>query len=82
MRSRKLRGERKKFWQHRYYDGNVYGEKVRSEVIRYMHRNPVVRGLVAKAEDWPWSSFRQDANGRVGGVEIESQWTAFSPTLR
>ncbi len=42
-----------------------------------MHRNPVARGLVAKAEDGPWSSFHHDANGRIGGVEIESQWTAF-----
>ena len=38
--SRKLRGSREKFWQDRYYDSNVYGEKARSEVIRYIHRKP------------------------------------------
>jgi hypothetical protein len=49
----------------------------RSEVIRYIHRNPVARGLVAKPEDWPWSSFRHYASGVRDTVEIESQWTAF-----
>jgi hypothetical protein len=60
-----------------YYDSNVHGEQARSEVIRYIHRNPVKRGLVAKPEDWAWSSFRHYATGKVGAVEIESQWTAF-----
>lgn len=75
--SRKLRGPREKFWQDRYYDSNIRGEKARSEVIRYIHRNPVKRGLVEKPEDWAWSSFRHYATGTVGAVEIESQWTAF-----
>ena len=78
MASRKLRGPREKFWQERYYDSNVRGEKACSEVIRYIHRNPVKRGLVAKPEDWPWSSFRHYATGLDGTVEIESQWTAFA----
>jgi putative transposase len=75
--SRKLRGPREKFWQDRYYDRNVYGEKSRSEVIRYIHRNPLKRGLVERPEDWPWSSFSQYATGAKGTVEIESQWAAF-----
>lgn len=75
--SRKLRGEREKFWRDRYYDSNVRGQEARSEVIRYIHRNPVKRGLVKKPEDWPWSSFRHYATGFAGAVEIESQWTAF-----
>jgi putative transposase len=75
--SRKLRGPHKKFWQDRYYDSNVRGESDRSEVIRYIHRNPVERGLVAKPEQRPWSSFRHYASGAKGTVEIESHWTAF-----
>jgi putative transposase len=27
------------------------------EKLKYMHRNPVTRGLVEKPEDWRWSSF-------------------------
>jgi hypothetical protein len=41
-----------------------------------MHRNPVKRGLVAKPEDWPWSSFRHYLYGEEGIVEIESEWIA------
>ena len=64
------------FWQARYYDFNVYSERKRIEKLRYMHRNPVRRGLVAAPEDWPWSSFRHWATGVDGVVEIESNWTA------
>ncbi len=69
-----VRGEH--FWQARYYDFNVRTEKKRTEKLRYMHRNPVKRGLVDKPEDWRWSSFRNYATGEAGIVEIESPWTA------
>ncbi|MGA9070552.1 MAG: transposase [Terracidiphilus sp.] len=65
------------FWQRRYYDFNVHNEEKRVEKLRYMHRNPVKRGLVEKPEDWQWSSFRHDATGQSGVVEVESQWAAF-----
>jgi putative transposase len=65
------------FWQRRYYDFNVHSEEKRVEKLKYMHRNPVKRGLVEKPEDWPWSSFRHYATGHIGVVEIESEWTAF-----
>ena len=75
--SRKLKGQREaQFWQRRYYDFNVWSEEKRVEKLRYMHRNPVVRGLVERPEDWRWSSFRHYAMGEVGVVEIESEWTA------
>lgn len=45
------------FWQARYYDFNVHTEKKRVEKLRYIHRNPVRRGLVQNPEDWPWCSF-------------------------
>ena len=64
------------FWQARYYDFNVWTEAKRIEKLRYIHRNPVVRGLVASPELWAWSSFRHCASGFEGVVEIESQWTA------
>jgi REP-associated tyrosine transposase len=77
MVSRKLRtGKRRAFWQARYYDFNVWSESKRVEKLRYMHRNPVTRGLVASPEDWAWSSFRHYVTGEDGVVEIESQWTA------
>ena len=74
--SRKLKGRRDMFWQERYYDGNIRGEAERSEVIRYIHRNPVKRGLVASPGEYRWSSFNHYATGVRGVVDIESEWTA------
>lgn len=64
------------FWEPRYYDFNVWSEAKRAEKLRYIHRNPVRRGLVKKPEDWKWSSFLHYATGTEGVVEIESEWTA------
>jgi putative transposase len=76
--SRRLRRKvsRAPFWQARYYDFNVWSERKRVEKLRYMHRNPVKRGLVENPEDWAWSSYRHYLTGEDVGVEIESQWTA------
>ena len=64
------------FWHKRYYDHNIPDHETFMEKLRYIHRNPVMRGLVEKPEDWAWSSFRHYANGEAGVVEIESEWTA------
>ena len=74
--SRKLRAaDLPRFWQVRYYDFPVWSEKKRVEKLRYIHRNPVSRGLCERPEDWRWSSFGQWATGCEGRVEIECQWT-------
>ncbi len=73
--SRKLgTGSAEPFWQRRYYDFNVWSEGKFVEKLRYMHRNPVGRGLVDLPEDWAWSSFCHYATGIEGTVEIESWW--------
>jgi REP-associated tyrosine transposase len=64
------------FWQARCCDFNVWSEKKFVEKLRYIHRNPVKRGLMMRPADWRWSSFRHYAVGETGVVEIESQWTA------
>ena len=60
----------KRFWQARFYDFNVWTEMKRIEKLRYIHRNPVTRGLVASPEQWRWSSFRWYLYGEVGPVRI------------
>ncbi|MFL6302698.1 MAG: hypothetical protein ACJ72H_04075 [Candidatus Sulfotelmatobacter sp.] len=39
-------------WQRRFYDFNPWTERQRIENLRYMHRNPVKRGLVLEPEQW------------------------------
>jgi len=61
-------------WQS--IDFNVWTERKRVEKLRYLHRNPVNRGLVISPEDWAWGSFRHYVTGEDGPVEIESHWMA------
>ena len=58
------------FWQTRYYDFNVFSRTKYMEKLRYMHRNPVRRGLVRSPELWRWSSFRDYWLGETGKVKI------------
>jgi putative transposase len=57
-------------WQRRFYDFNVWTEAKRIEKLRYIHRNPVTRGLVEQPEQWRWSSFRAYAYGETGPVRV------------
>jgi putative transposase len=57
-------------WQRRFYDFVVFSDKKRVEKLRYMHRNPIERGLVLKPEEWLWSSFRHYAYGERGPVLV------------
>jgi putative transposase len=73
--SKRLKNHPRPFWHTRYHDFNVITAGKQVEKLRYIHRNPVERGLVEKPEDWPWSSFRHYLTGEPGRVEIESHWT-------
>ncbi len=73
--SKQLKGDHPRFWQLNYYDFNVFTQPKFREKLRYIHRNPLKRGLVEKPEDWQWSSYRHWLNGKTGRVQIESDWT-------
>lgn len=68
-------------WQRRFYDFNVWTEHKRIEKLRYMHRNPVKRGLVAEPDQWRWSSFRFYACGETGPVTING-WQVLEMKVR
>ena len=59
------------FWLQRYHDFNVFSEEKRIEKLRYLHRNPVARGLVTEASLWPWSSFAAYQTRTPGTVNID-----------
>jgi len=63
--------ERGRIWQPRFYDFVVFSENKRVEKLRYMHRNPVKRGLVLEPEQWAWSSCRHHACGEAGPVLVK-----------
>ena len=70
------RQKERPFWQARYYDFNVFTTRKQIEKIRYIHRNPVTRGLVLTPEEWAWSSYRYYLTGEEGTVSIATGWTA------
>ena len=76
-----------RFWQPGGgFDRNLRSAEEFAREVRYIHRNPVERGLVAKTEDWRWSSVRWWMGQRAGEVECDpppgapaawGQWTGF-----
>ncbi len=70
--SKLLVGDRDQFWQTRYYDFNVRTEAKRLEKLRYIHRNPVKRGLSLTSESYPWSSAHHYATGLPGTIHLHS----------
>jgi len=72
--SKRVRSQRQtaapaSFWQKRYYDRNVRDECEFTVKLRYLHRNPVKRGLVKEPGDWKWSSF-----GSTLTVTVDRFW--------
>jgi putative transposase len=62
--------------QKRHYDFNIRNQRQFGKKLRYIHRNPLKRGLREHPGDWEWSSFRHYAMGIEGRVKIESEWAA------
>lgn len=65
--SRIRKGERG-IWQRRYWEHLIRDEDDLRRHVDYIHFNPVKHGHVARAADWPHSSFhRYVADGRLPG---------------
>lgn len=45
-------------FEKRYYDKIIPTKQGMLEVSRYIHLNPVAAKMVAKPEEYPWSSYR------------------------
>lgn len=52
-------------WNREYWDRYIRNEKHFRQALEYIHSNPVKAGLVARPEDWQWSS----AFRAIGGVD-------------
>jgi putative transposase len=63
---------RHRFWQPGGgYDRNLTSAEALRAIIDYLYANPVRRGLVAKVEDWEWSSARWYAGIRPVKLEMD-----------
>jgi putative transposase len=60
------------FWQRGGgYDRNLRRDVDVHEKIAYCHNNPIQRGLVSRACDWPWSSARAWETGLDEPIAID-----------
>src|SRR5260370_40205105 len=81
----------RRYHQHYHSSGHVWQERYRSfpiqkddhllTVHRYIERNPVRAGLVARAQDWRWSSVAAAQEDQpvldAGPVPRPSSWLAY-----
>ncbi len=64
------------FWQAESYDHWVRDDRERERIARYIENNPVRAGLVARAEDYVWSS----AGERVAETSLVAADTSVCAT--
>jgi putative transposase len=57
-------------WQGRYYSCPLDESRVWT-ALRYVERNPVRAGLVARPEDWEWSSAAAHCGGAAAAVWLD-----------
>ena len=60
------------FWQPGGgHDRNIFSREEFEEKVKYIHHNPVMRGLVQRPEDWEWSSYRAWQNQETAWPTID-----------
>jgi putative transposase len=52
-------------WQRRFWEHQIRDETDLQHHVDYIHYNPVKHGLVARVEDWPWSSYHRYAGAHA-----------------
>ena len=68
-------------YQDRFKSVEVENDEHYLTLVRYIEANPVVAGLVDRAEQWPWSGFAERLSGRRrildnGPVPLPVDWSA------
>jgi REP-associated tyrosine transposase len=61
----RLTGARGEVWQSRFHERALRTERALESAVDYVHWNPVAAGLVAKPEDYRWSTARLFGDGQA-----------------
>ena len=61
-------------WERRFDDNAVCSQREMTEVIDYVHNNPVRIGLVRRPEDYFWSSARNYTGLTPVAMEVDKEW--------
>ena len=64
--------EVRRFWQAGPgYDRNIHKDESFANTLKYMHFNPVRKGLVESPADWKWSSARFYETRETDPIEVD-----------
>jgi len=66
-------------WQRRFWEHQIRDETDLQQHVDYIHYNPVKHGLVARVEDWPWSSYHRYAKT---GLYSDQYWLGVQSNLK
>jgi REP element-mobilizing transposase RayT len=68
------------FWTHENHAEFIYSNDFIEQKIRYIHNNPIIAGIVTKAEDYLYSSARSyaDENGLLKIEKAIIRWKTYS----
>ena len=61
-------------WERRFDDNRIKSAEELRSVLKYIHNNPVRPGIVARPDDYAWSSFHNYLGNDKAAVEIDSDW--------
>ena len=64
---------RRKFWKKRFDDQVIRDQKMFWTKLKYIHNNPVKAGLVARPEDYIYSSARNYINGDHSIIKVNTE---------
>ena len=64
-------GDREGLWQSGYHDHLLRDRRDLEKRLAYMHDNPVRKGLVKAAEEWPFSTAHPDYQNEIDWAWLE-----------
>ena len=67
-------GQKRKFWQRRFYDVTIRSKLFMKQKIAYIHNNPPKANLVKKPQDYVFSSARNYLDGDNSIINIDMDW--------
>ena len=66
-------------WTHENRAIEIFSNKFIEQKIDYIHKNPVVSGIVANAEDYMYSSARNyaDLESKIDIIQVSRRWKTY-----
>ena len=74
VEAKKVPGQRRKFWMRRFDDEVIRNEGMLRTKTEYIHNNPVKAGLVARPEDYIYSSARNYSHSGKHVLDVVTDW--------